>query len=315
MTSTPTPPSELTGLSHTILKVNSGLSPFFHSPTQQLPASSVTLYAASDMDFALADPNTILLDFDEFDTPANAPTRGLEFAVETSGNGGSGGGGSGTFVCSDMSDEDDGGNDDDDYDFHAPVRSSTSFVAVDPSEDLEPALELAVDADGNGGGGGGGGNVVCTDMFDDDNSDDDNRSTNPWTRENAIKDLQVEFWMHHPNREPGESAQNCENICVEPDHPRYGLYLQVLGLIEKNYDKIGSEGDFDMVREIKARVELAWNEYHFGYEDSWAEYLPSRAELMFTRFVVPHDGIDRSIVSMLGDMGCLRMFYIDDEES
>ncbi|KAI8719554.1 hypothetical protein NCS52_00736500 [Fusarium sp. LHS14.1] len=227
------------------------------------------------MDFTLADPNTILLDVDEFDTPANAPTRtlainldsDLEFAVETSGNGGSGGGGSGTFVCSDMSD-------DDDDDFHAPVRNSTSFVAVDPSEDLEPALELAVDADGNGGGGGGG-NIVCTDMFDGDDSDDDDGSTNPWTRENAIKDLQVEFWMHHPNRGPGESAQNCENICVGPDHPGYGLYLQVLGLIDKNYDKIGSDGGSDMVREIKARVELAWNEYHFGYEDSWAEYLPS----------------------------------------
>ncbi|KAJ3471559.1 hypothetical protein MRS44_001658 [Fusarium solani] len=172
------------------------------------------------------------------------------------------------------------------------VNDSESFIALDPSE----GLELAVDASSNGGSGGGGsGNVVCADMSDDDNGDDNDSSTNYWTRE-----------------DPGESPHNCENISIGPDHPQYDLYVRVLRLINKHYDELDSEGESNMVGEIKHRVEFAWNAcVYLGYRNSWAEYLPDRAELMLTRFVVPYDAIERSIAAMLGDMGRIRMLYID----
>ncbi|KAH7273453.1 hypothetical protein B0J15DRAFT_541413 [Fusarium solani] len=153
------------------------------------------------------------------------------------------------------------------------VNDSESFIALDPSE----GLELAVDASSNGGSGGGGsGNVVCADMSDDDNGDDNDSSTNYWTRED------------------------------------YDLYVRVLRLINKHYDELDSEGESNMVGEIKHRVEFAWNAcVYLGYRNSWAEYLPDRAELMLTRFVVPYDAIERSIAAMLGDMGRIRMLYID----
>ncbi|KAJ4236970.1 hypothetical protein NW759_000094 [Fusarium solani] len=149
-------------------------------------------------------------------------------------------------------------------------------------------------------------------MSDDDNGDDNDSSTNYWTREDAIRGLAVEFWTHHPNREPGESPHNCENISIGPDHPQYDLYVRVLRLINKHYDELDSEGESNMAGEIKHRVEFAWNAcVHLGYRNSWAEHLPDRAELMLTRFVVPYNAIDRSIAAMLGDMDRIRMLYID----
>jgi len=272
------------------------------------------------MDFTLADSNTTLLDFDEFDTPVSTPARaqpvdldfGLEVAVETSGNGGSGGGGSGNSVFTDMSDEE---NSDGDDDSHAPVHYSANFVAVDPSEDLEPAMELAVDASGNGGGGGGSGNVVCADMFDDDSGDDDDGSINLWTREDAIRALQVEFWMYHPDRKPGECAHNCENISVGPNHPQYDLYVQILALINLYYDELDRQGGSCLVDDIKRQVKFAWDIFRanasLGTSDYWTGLLPSRARIMLTRFVVSYDDIDGSIAAMLGEMGHIRMLHLD----
>ena len=158
-----------------------------------------------------------------------------------------------------------------------------------------------------GSGGGGSGNVVCAEMPDDDDDD----STNPWTREDAIRGLKVEFWMHHPDRKPGESAHNCD-ISIGPDHPQYDFYLRALDLINKYFDELDSKGGSNMVDEIKHRVELARDDYvYFGYG---TENLPDRAELMITRFVVPCDAIDGSIAAMLRDMGCIRMLYVNGYE-
>lgn len=282
----------------------------------------------------LANSDTTLLDFNELFTPSNAPARSLgidrdsdlEVAVEASGNGGSGGGGSGNVVFIGMFDDDeneDGRTNpltrDDDFLFvdddvndelHEPSSDSESSLNMDPS----PCLELAVDAAGNGGGGGGGsGNVVCADMSDDEN--DGYGSTNTWTREDAIRGLTIKFWIHHPDREPGESIYTYLDISVGPDHPQYGLYMRVLDLVNRYFDELNSEGESNMISEIKRRVELAWNAYtSFGYRNSRAENLPDRAELMLTRFVVPYDAIDESIASMLEDMGCIRMLYVDGNE-
>ncbi|RSL64968.1 hypothetical protein CEP54_004481 [Fusarium duplospermum] len=272
----------------------------------------------------LVDSNDTPLDLDEFDTPANAPRRsaaidlesGLEVALEASGNGGSGGGGSGNFVYVDVSDDDNGdvgslfNNYDDDQDSHTAIANSESLFVVDSDSELEPAMELAVDASGNGGGGGRSSNVVCAAM-----SDDSDESVNSWTREDAINGLKVEFWMYHPDRILGETAHHHEDISVGSDHPHYDLYLQILGLIQQYFAEINSGGEARMVVRIKDRVKDAFDAFRAGGYSvdgrHWAEILPDRAELMLTRFAVSYDSIDRSIARMLGAMGRIRMLYIE----
>ncbi|RSL70960.1 hypothetical protein CEP53_001642 [Fusarium sp. AF-6] len=277
-----------------------------------------------DITLFLADFDNTPVDLDDFDTPVNVSTRsiaidldsGLEAALEASGNGGSGSGGSGNFVCVDMSDDDNGDADsmfnnyDDDEDSHTPIADSDLF-AVNSDPEPEPAMELAVDAvSGNGGGGGRSGNVVCTAM-----SDDGDESANSWTREDAINSLNLEFWMHHPSRRLGETAHNREDISVRSDNPQYGLYLQILGLINQYFAVIDIGGETRMAVRIKDRVKDAFNTFRAGGYSvdgrHWAGILPGRAELMLTRFVVSYDDIDRSIASMLGAIGRIRMLYIE----
>ncbi|RSM21047.1 hypothetical protein CDV31_000095 [Fusarium ambrosium] len=278
------------------------------------------------MDFPLLldDSDTALVDFDEFGRPANAPTRAaaidldldLDLFADASDNEG-GGGRSGDVLFADMSDSDDGhgnvvfNNEDDDDNLHTGTGNSETLFVVESDSELELAVELAVDASGNGGGSGGSRNVVCAYMSSDDDDGDEYGYTNSWSREDAIGRLNAEFCMHNPDREPGGSPHNCDDFCVEPDHPQHDLYMRVLGLINKYYDEIDSEGESSIAGEVKDRVIDTLNTLQAGGYSMdrrhWSEILPNRAELMFTRFVVTNDEIDGPIAAILEDMGRIRM--------
>ncbi|KAJ4329150.1 hypothetical protein N0V84_000274 [Fusarium piperis] len=281
------------------------------------------LYADSDTAPFLVDSDTFLFDVNsEISLPDVDSDRPLlsvdsfrpifdveydggddDFAMNTCGNEGSDIAKANTIICGYLSNA----NDDDDND-------------NDGSDDDNNGPDLAVDASSNGGQVVEGLRLSYT-------------ATNLMMITMALAFLWVLLVMGDPEGvllTPGSSQcripdvpprprawrmPTTATISVGPDHPRYGLYLLILRIINQYYDELDSEGKSNMVVKIKSQVKRARDAFYAGGYDGngwhWSGILPDRAELMLPRFVIPYDAMDGTIAAMLGDMRRLRMLYID----
>ncbi|RTE82086.1 hypothetical protein BHE90_003406 [Fusarium euwallaceae] len=194
-----------------------------------------------------------------------------------------------------------------------PLSAGSDSPLTDPSStltDLDMTLLGADYSDNEAADGEESGNH--------EPDDNDDGFAKPWSREDAIDRLDLEFWMHHPNCEPEENSHSSNGIHVGPDHPQFHLYARIHGLVNKYYDELDREGESNMVGETKDQVQHARNAFHtngYGINGKyWSKLLPDQAEMMLPRFIDPHGDMDGAIAGSLATMGRGWMLSINGKE-
>lgn len=169
--------------------------------------------------------------------------------------------------------------------------------------------------------------------------DEDQRNgVKEWSREDALKALNLEFWVYHPDRHPDDVADDHDVCDVNDDHPQYDLYKQIQTLIHAHYDEIeagildndSTQGFHDeeirwagtetsLIRNTKKQLRdaIAARGSAGGYKNfdgrdmHWKECLPSQAEIMLSPYVDPNGRMHEMIADMVFYLGIGLMSYIN----
>ncbi|KAJ3541620.1 hypothetical protein NM208_g4519 [Fusarium decemcellulare] len=147
--------------------------------------------------------------------------------------------------------------------------------------------------------------------------------------------LDIKFWLHHP-RNAGKAIDS-NNYAIKDDHPEINLYYQLHTLIQQHFNEIEaaiaksaaknknnqavSKSETSTTQKVKGQVKSLVNgatiaffnggySKHRGKSRHWMAFVPSKAELMVSRFIDPYGRLNSSIAGPISAMGLGCMLSI-----